>query len=79
MAKGQTYYEDFKKAIAPLYLGKKQVFYITRLYGISRSVLYKWVKLYSPIESEDKTVTTNKECQKLKKELSKIKDNNVNI
>lgn len=79
MAKDQIYYEDFKKAIVPLYLSEKQASYITCLYDISRSVLYKWVKLYSPIESEDKTVTTNKECQKLKKELSKIKDNNVNI
>lgn len=47
MAKGQTYYEDFKKAIVPLYLCKKQAAYITRLYGISRSVLYKWVKLFT--------------------------------
>ena len=51
MAKDQIYYEDFKKAIAPLYLSEKQSSYITCLYDISRSVLYKWVKLYSPIES----------------------------
>ena len=71
--------KTLKKTIALLYLSEKQASYITRLYGISRSVLYKWVKFYSPIKSEDKAVTTNKECQKLKKELSKIKDNNVNI
>ena len=47
MAKGQTYDEDFKKTIAPLYLSEKQA--------------------------------SNKERQKLRKELSKIKDNNVNI
>ena len=76
MAKGQTYDEDFKKTIAPLYLSKKPVFQITRLYGISNLALYKWVKLYSPIKSEDKTVTTNKEFQKLKKELSKIREEN---
>ena len=68
-----------KKNIAPLCLGKTPASEITREYGISRSVLYKWVKLYSTIKSKDKTVTTNKELQKLKKELSKIKDNNVNI
>ena len=76
MAKGQTYNEDFKKTIAPLYLCKKPVSQITRLYGISSSVLYKWVKLYSPIKNEDGTVTTNKELQKLKKELSKIREEN---
>ena len=41
MAKGQTHDEDFKKPIVPLYLIKKPASYITRLYGISRSVLYK--------------------------------------
>ena len=50
MAKGQTYDEDLKKAIASLYLSEKQASYIIRLYGISRSVLYKWVKLYLSIK-----------------------------
>ncbi len=76
MAKGQTFDEDFKKTIVDLYLGKKPASEITREYGISSSVLYKWVKLYSPIKNEDGTVTTNKELQKLKKELSKVKEEN---
>ena len=76
MAKGQTFDEDFKKTIVDLYLSKKPVSEITREYGISSSVLYKWVKLYSPIKTEDGTVTTNKELQKLKKELSKVKEEN---
>lgn len=76
MAKRQTYDENFKKTITPLYLSKKTVSQITRLYGISSLALYKWVKLYSPIKSEDKTVTTNKERQKFKKDLSKIREEN---
>mgnify|MGYP004680293613 FL=1 len=76
MAKGQTFEEDFKKTIVDLYLSKKPVSEITSEYGISSSVLYKWVKLYSPIKTEDGTVTTNKELQKLKKELSKVKEEN---
>ena len=76
MTKGQTYDEDFKKTIVDLYLGKKPASEITREYGISSSVLYKWVKLYSPIKNEDGTVATNKELQKLKKELSKVKEEN---
>ena len=47
-----------------------------REYGISGSVLYKWQKEYSPIKSEDGTITNNKEIQKLKKELLKIKEEN---
>lgn len=76
MAKGQTFDEDFKKTIVDLYISKKPASEITREYGISSSVLYKWVKLYSPIKTEDGTVTTNKELQKLKKELAKIKEEN---
>lgn len=76
MAKGQTYDEDFKKTIVDLYLNKKPASEITREYGISSSVLYKWVKLYSPIKNEDGTSTNNNELQKLKKELSKIREEN---
>lgn len=76
MAKGQTFDEDFKKTIVDLYISKKPASEITREYGISSSVLYKWVKLYSPIKTEDGTVTTNKELQKLKKELAKVKEEN---
>lgn len=76
LAKGQTFDEDFKKTIVDLYISKKPASEITREYGISSSVLYKWVKLYSPIKTEDGTVTTNKELQKLKKELAKIKEEN---
>lgn len=76
LAKGQTFDEDFKKTIVDLYISKKPASEITREYGISSSVLYKWVKLYSPIKTEDGTVTTNKELQKLKKELAKVKEEN---
>ena len=76
MAKGRTYDEDFKKMIVELYNNKKPASEIVREYGISSSVLYKWIKEYSPIEAEDGTVTNNKEIQKLKKEMNKIKEEN---
>ena len=53
---------------------KKPACEILREYGISSSVLYKWVKEYSPIKTEDGTITNNKEIQKLKKELSRTKE-----
>lgn len=77
LAKGKAYNEDFKKMIVELYNTKsKPASDIVREYGISSSVLYKWIGEYSPIKSEDGTVTTNKEIQKLKKELIKIKEEN---
>lgn len=74
MAKGKQYDEEFKKTMVELYNNKKPASEIIREYGISNSVLYKWVKEYSPIKAEDGTVTTNKEIQKLKKELNKTKE-----
>lgn len=77
MAKGKKFDEDFKKMIVELYNTKsKPASDIIREYGISSSVLYKWVKEYSPIKNEDGTITNNKEIQELKKELSKIREEN---
>lgn len=74
MAKGKQYDEEFKKTIVELYNNKKPACEIIREYGISSSVLYKWIKEYNPIQIEDGTITTNKEIQKLKKELLKTKE-----
>lgn len=74
MAKGKRYDEEFKNTIVELYNNKKTACEIIREYGISNSVLYKWIKEYSPIQTEDGNVTTNKEIQKLKKELAKTKE-----
>lgn len=76
MAKGKQYDDDFKKTIVELYNNDKPACEIIREYGISSSVLYKWVKNYSPIKTEDGSLTTNSEIQKLKKELNKIKEEN---
>ena len=76
MSKGKSYDEEFKKTIVELYNNKKPACEIIREYGISNSVLYKWVKEYSLIKTEDGTVTNNKELQKLKKELNKIREEN---
>ena len=73
--RGKRYDEDFKKMIVELYNTKsKPASVIVREYGISNAVLYRWVKEYSPIETEDGNVTNNKEIQKLKKELSRTKE-----
>ena len=74
VAKGKQYDEEFKKTIVELYNNKKPACEIIREYGISSSVLYKWIREYNPIQTEDGTITTNKEIQKLKKELLKTKE-----
>ena len=76
MASKKMYDEEFKKTIVELYNSKKPANEIIREYGISSSVLYKWIKEYSPIKTEDGNITTNKEIHKLKKELMKVKEEN---
>ncbi len=61
MVKEQAYNEEFKKTIVELYNNKKPVCEIIREYGISNFVLYKWVKQYFPMKTEDGNVVTNKE------------------
>lgn len=74
-SRGKRYDEDFKKMIVELYNTKsKPAGVIVREYGISNAVLYRWVKEYSPIQTEDGNITNNKEIQKLKKELSRTKE-----
>ena len=60
--------------IVELYNNKKPSSEIIREYGISSSVLYKWVKEYSPIQTEDGNITNSKEIMILKKELSRTKE-----
>lgn len=73
MAKGKTYDEEFKKTIVELYNNKKPACEIIREYGISSSVLYKWIKEYSPIQEDNGQITNNKEIKALKKELADTK------
>lgn len=75
MAQRKRYDEDFKKMIVELYnVQKKSASELVREYGISHSVLYKWIKDYSPIITDDETVTNNKEVNQLKKELLRTKE-----
>lgn len=75
MGKNKNYDEDFKNMIVELYNTKsKKACELIREYGISSSILYKWIKEYSPIKEENGSITNNKEIKNLKKELSQTKE-----
>ena len=75
MARGKRYDEDFKKMIVELYTDqKKPASEIEREYDVSNASIYKWIEEYSPIKTDDGTVTNNKEIKKLKKELAQTKE-----
>ena len=75
MNTGKRYDEDFKKTIVDLYnSGNKTISELKREYGLSNVSIYKWIKDYSPITTDDGNTTNNKEISQLKKELARTKD-----
>jgi transposase len=54
----RTFSEDFKKSkVRDLNLGLVEVRDLCKLYGVSRTSVYKWLYLYSDAEKGTKTVT----------------------
>ena len=76
MSRNKRYDEEFKKTIVDLYNSGKSATELEREYGISRTAVYEWIKLYTPIEMENGEITNNKEIQALKKELARIREEN---
>ncbi len=72
----KSYDVDFKKTIVDLYQSGKGASELSREYGLSKSNIYKWVSLYSPVKTSTGEVTSNDEILKLKKEMSKLKEEN---
>lgn len=71
-----NYDVDFKKTIVDLYNNGKSVTELSREYGLPKSNIHKWIGLYSPVKSSTGEVTSNDEIIKLKKEMSKLKEEN---
>jgi len=79
--KHKDYNEDYKKNIVLEYeVNKKGVSDISREYGIGRSLIYKWLKLYGTVKLADESgkvvKTNNKELSILKKDLAKAREEN---
>ena len=72
----KNYDVDFKKTIVDLYQNGKGATELSREYGLAKSNIYKWVSLYSPVKTSTGEVTSNDEILKLKKEMSKLKEEN---
>ena len=73
----KKYDVDFKKTIVDLYQSGKGVTELSREYGLSKSNIYKWVSLYVLVKTSTGEVTNNDEILKLKKEMSKLKEERI--
>lgn len=76
MARSSRYDDEFKNMIVNLYRSGKSVTELISEYGISRAIVYRWVNLYSPIETSNGELTNNDEIRKLKKQLTEAMEEN---
>lgn len=76
---GKTYNDEFKKTIVDLYHAGNSVKDLSSEYGVSEVTIYKWVKEFTPISSEEGSLTPKeladiqKENLRLKQELDILK------
>ena len=75
--KRRTYSEEFKKLIVKEFeSGKFSVLDLGRLHQIKKSVIYRWIYKYSPLNDQGQRIVemTKSSTQKLKELEKKIKD-----
>lgn len=69
---GKKYNDDFKKTIVDLYQTGNSVKELSSEYGVSEVTIYKWVKEFTPINSEKGSLTP-KELAEIQKENLRLK------
>ncbi|TJZ36566.1 IS3 family transposase [Priestia megaterium] len=69
---GKTYNDEFKKTIVDLYHAGNSVKNLSSEYGVSEVTIYKWVKAFTPISSEEGSLTP-KELAEIQKENLRLK------
>ncbi len=69
---GKNYNNEFKKTIVDLYHAGNSVKDLSSEYGVSEVTIYKWVKAFTPISSEEGPLTP-KELAEIQKENLRLK------
>ncbi|MFU7590451.1 IS3 family transposase [Priestia sp. RMT2NF4] len=69
---GKTYNDEFKKTIVDLYHAGNSVKNLSSEYSVSEVTIYKWVKAFTPISSEEGSLTP-KELAEIQKENLRLK------
>ena len=76
-SKNPKYTKEFKQTIVNLYHSGKTYSEIHNEYGISRSALSNWIKLYSEVKIDDETVLTVKQIKELQKRNAQLEEENL--
>lgn len=66
------YDEDFKKSLVSLYHNGKTQAQLCREYGVSKSALSKWMKLYSTVQTDTREVLSAKQVKELQKRNAQL-------
>lgn len=71
------YNEDFKKSLVSPHQNGKTQSQLCKEYGVSKSALSKWIKLYSIVEMDDGDVLTAKQVKELLKRNAQLEEENL--
>lgn len=71
------YDEEFKKSIVSLFQNGKTQSQLATEYGIAKSTIHKWIKLYSEVKIDNDTVMTAKQIKELQKRNALLEEENL--
>lgn len=76
-SKNTKYTREYKQTIVNLYHSGKTYSEIHKEYGVSHSALSNWIKQYSEVKIDDKTVLTAKQIKELQKRNAQLEEENL--
>ena len=75
--KSTRYDEEFKQSLVALYNNGKIMSDLCKEYGVSKSALSKWIKLYSTVKMDERDIMTAKQVKELQKKLAQLEEENL--
>ena len=76
-SKNPKYTQEYKQSIVNLYHVGKTYSEIHKEYGVSHSALSNWIKQYSEVKIDDKTVLTARQIKELQRRNAQLEEENL--
>lgn len=76
MSTKQRFDEDFKRTLVELCHNGKTQASLIKEYGVSQTALFRWIKQYSTVETDDGEVLTAKQVKELQKRMAQLEEEN---
>ena len=77
MTTQNKYDKDFKKSLVSLFHNGKTQSQLCKEYGVSKSVLSKWIKQYFTVQTDDSDVLIAKQVKQLQKRNAQLEEENL--